>query len=118
MGVAIVQFWPDWTMIAVIFGIFMFGQFLEGNVLYPKLVGRSIGVHAVWLMFALFAFALLFGAVGVLLAVPLAAITGVLVRYTVRKYLESSLYQAKTVDEMDIAKEDLTGETKTAEEQA
>ncbi|WP_424981077.1 AI-2E family transporter [Maritalea sp. S77] len=118
IGVAIVQFWPDWTMIALVFGIFMFGQFIEGNILYPKLVGRSIGVHAVWLMFALFAFALLFGAVGVLLAVPLAAVTGVLVRYAVRKYMESSLYQAKTEREMDVAKEEITSEPKTAEKQA
>ncbi len=78
IGVAIVQFWPDWFMVGVVFGIFMVGQFIEGNILYPKLVGRSIGVHAVWLMFALFAFALLFGAVGVLLAVPMAAIAGCL----------------------------------------
>ena len=118
MGVAIVQFWPDWTMIAVVFSIFMFGQFIEGNVLYPKLVGRSIGVHAVWLMFALFAFALLFGAVGVLLAVPLAAVTGVLVRYAVRKYLESSLYEAKTERELEQAKKEMAGESDAAQEQA
>jgi len=94
IGVAIVQFWPDWFMVSVVFGIFIVGQFIEGNILYPKLVGRSIGVHAVWLMFSLFAFALLFGAVGVLLAVPMAAIAGVLVRYGVKKYLESPLYDA------------------------
>ncbi|MGJ8529232.1 AI-2E family transporter, partial [Maritalea sp.] len=93
MGVAIVQFWPDWFMVSLVFGIFMVGQFIEGNILYPKLVGRSIGVHAVWLMFALFAFASLFGAVGVLLAVPMAAIAGVLGRFAVKKYLESPLYE-------------------------
>ena len=59
------------------------GQFLEGNILYPKLVGQSININPVWLMFALFAFALLFGFVGLLLAVPLAAITGVLTRYAI-----------------------------------
>lgn len=118
IGVAIVQFWPDWPMIATVFGIFIAGQFIEGNILYPKLVGRSIGVHAVWLMFALFAFALLFGAVGVLLAVPLAAITGVLVRYAVRKYLESSLYDAKTDTELQQAKQELTRDDNGAETQA
>ncbi|WMT85330.1 AI-2E family transporter [Pelagibacterium sp. 26DY04] len=92
MGVALVQFWPDWIMIAVILGIYLFGQFLEGNVLYPKLVGSSIGVHPVWLMFSLFAFAVLFGAVGVIIAVPLAAISGVLVRWAVTKYKTSPLY--------------------------
>lgn len=94
IGVALVQFWPDWIMISVIFAIYIFGQFLEGNVLYPKLVGSSIGVHPVWLMFALFAFAVLFGAVGILIAVPLAAISGVLVRWGVKTYKQSPLYDA------------------------
>lgn len=92
MGVAIVQFWPDSVMIGVIFGIYAIGQFLEGNILYPKLVGSSIGVHPVWLMFSLFAFALIFGFLGVLLAVPMVAVTGVLVRFAVEKYKQSSLY--------------------------
>ena len=56
VGVAIVQFWPDWTMIAATLGIFIFGQFVEGNILSPKLVGDSVGLHPVWLMFALLAF--------------------------------------------------------------
>lgn len=92
IGVALVQFWPDWVMISLILGIYLFGQFLEGNILYPKLVGSSIGVHPVWLMFSLFAFAVLFGAVGVIIAVPLAAISGVLVRWAVSKYKQSPLY--------------------------
>jgi predicted PurR-regulated permease PerM len=95
IGVAIVQFWPNWPMIVVIFGIFMIGQFLEGNILYPKLVGSSININPVWLMFALLAFGLLFGFVGLLLAVPLAAIGGVLVRYGVSKYKASPLYLGK-----------------------
>ena len=95
MGIALVQFWPDWVMMAVILAIFLVGQFLEGNILYPKLVGSSIGVHPVWLMFSLFAFAVLFGALGVLIAVPLAAICGVLVRWAVRKYKQSPLYDTQ-----------------------
>jgi predicted PurR-regulated permease PerM len=95
MGVAIVQFWPEWPMILVIFAIYMVGQFLEGNILYPKLVGSSININPVWLMFALLAFGFLFGFVGLLLAVPLAAIGGVLVRYGVRKYKASSLYRGQ-----------------------
>ena len=59
-------------------GIFLVGQFLEGNVLSPKLVGESVGLHPVWLMFALLAFGYLFGFVGLLVAVPLAATIGVL----------------------------------------
>jgi len=98
VGVAIVQFWPDWVMISAVFGVFVVGQFLEGNILYPKLVGNRIGVHAVWLMFALFAFAVLLGPLGLLLAVPLAAVTGVLVRFSVRKYLQSALYRGTARD--------------------
>jgi predicted PurR-regulated permease PerM len=96
MGVAVVQFWPDGVMIGVIFGIFALGQFIEGNVLYPKLVGSSIGVHPVWLMFSLFAFAVVFGFVGVLLAVPLSAVAGVLARFMIQKYRQSSLYLGTT----------------------
>lgn len=93
MTVALVQFWPDqWLLILVVLAIYAVGQFLESNILYPKLVGQSININPVWLMFALFAFALLFGFVGLLLAVPLAAISGVLTRYALGKYRASSLY--------------------------
>lgn len=96
VGIAIVQFWPNWWMVALVFGIFMGWQFIEGNVLYPKLVSSSININPVWLMFALLAFGALFGFLGLLLAVPLAAIGGVLVRYGVRKYKASSLYLGST----------------------
>lgn len=96
MGIATVQFWPNWWMVALVFAIFMGWQFIEGNVLYPKLVGSSININPVWLMFALLAFGALFGFVGLLLAVPLAAIGGVLVRYGIRKYKGSSLYLGST----------------------
>src|SRR3954469_1087855 len=92
LAVAIVQFWPDWTWIAATLGIFVTGQFVEGNILSPKLVGASVGLHPVWLMFALFAFGALFGFVGLLLAVPLAAVAGVLGRFALKKYLESAPY--------------------------
>ena len=69
------------------------GQFIEGNFLSPRLVGRSIGLHPVWLMFALFAFGYVFGFVGLLLAVPMAAAMGVLVRYGFGKYLNSNMYR-------------------------
>ncbi len=91
-GVAIAQFWPDYTPILIVLSIFFIGQFIEGYVLAPKLVGESIGLHPVWLMFALFAFGSLFGFVGLLIAVPLAAVIGVLLRFALRRYLESPLY--------------------------
>lgn len=92
IGVGLVQFWPDLGSIALIVGIFAAGQFIEGNFLSPKLVGGSIGLHPVWLMFALFAFGYVFGFVGLLLAVPMAAAAGVLVRYALAQYLKSRLY--------------------------
>lgn len=92
VGMAIVQFWPDWVMVAVVAAIFAAGQFLEGNFLTPKLVGGNVGLHPVWLMFALFAAGYLFGFVGMLLAVPVAAAIGVLIRFALEKYMESSVY--------------------------
>ncbi|ODT80339.1 MAG: hypothetical protein ABS76_16795 [Pelagibacterium sp. SCN 64-44] len=92
VGIAIVQFAPNWWMVAGVAGIFLFWQFVEGNILYPKLVGSSININPVWMMFALLALGAVFGFVGLLLAVPMAAIASVLVRYGVRKYKESSLY--------------------------
>jgi predicted PurR-regulated permease PerM len=92
LGVALAQFFPDWTHILIVAGIVLFGQFMEGNVLAPKMVGQSVGLHPVWLIFALFAFGYLFGFVGLLLAVPLAAASGVLMRFALRRYLASPLY--------------------------
>lgn len=91
-GVAIAQFWPNYTLILVVLAIFFVGQFFEGYVLSPKLVGESVGLHPVWLMFALFAFGYLFGFVGLLIAVPLAAAIGVLTRFGLRQYLASPFY--------------------------
>ena len=68
------------------------GQFLEGNVLSPKLVGESVGLHPVWLIFALFAFGSLMGFTGMILAVPLAAAMGVLIRFAVKRYKDSALF--------------------------
>lgn len=95
LGVACVQFWPAWTHIAAVAAVFFIGQFLEGNVLQPKLVGRSVGVHPVWLMFALLAFGMLFGFVGLLVAVPCAAAIAVLLRFALARYLESPVYTGK-----------------------
>jgi predicted PurR-regulated permease PerM len=66
---------------------------VEGNFLTPKLVGDSVGVHPVWLLFALAAFAALFGFVGVLVAVPVAAVIGVLARFAIARYKDSRLYR-------------------------
>ncbi|MCF8478252.1 MAG: AI-2E family transporter [Pseudolabrys sp.] len=92
LGVAVAQFWPEYTPILIVLGIFLLGQFIEGNVLAPKLVGDSVGLHPVWLIFALLAFGYLFGFVGLLVAVPLAATIGVLARFALNRYLASSLF--------------------------
>lgn len=92
VGVALVQFWPDWVIPLGALAVFLAGQFLEGNVLQPKFVGDAVGLHPVWLMFALLAFGSLFGFVGLLVAVPLAAIVGVMARFAIRQYLASPLY--------------------------
>lgn len=93
VGLAIVQFWPEWTMIVAVAAVFFVGQFIEGNILQPRLVGKSVGLHPVWLMFALFAFGALFGFVGLLMAVPAAAAVAVLVRFAIARYLDSPLYR-------------------------
>ena len=93
IGLALFQFWGDWLNIGVVAGIFAFGQFIEGNVITPKLVGQSVGLHPVWLIFALSAFGTLFGFVGMLVAVPVAAALGVMTRFAISRYMESRLYQ-------------------------
>jgi predicted PurR-regulated permease PerM len=106
IGVGLVQFWPDYSSVFIIIGIFVAGQFIEGNFLSPKLVGSSIGLHPVWLMFALFSFGYLFGFVGLLLAVPLAAAMGVLVRFALARYLNSKLFAGmRTLEKPSKAKQ-------------
>lgn len=101
VGVAVVQFWPEWQWVLAVAGVFFVGQFLEGNILQPRLVGKSVGLHPVWLMFALFAFGALFGFVGLLIAVPAAAAVAVLVRFAISRYLASPLYQGRGHDGVD-----------------
>lgn len=93
LGVAAVQYWPHWIMIVAVAIVFFIGQFIEGNILQPKLVGSSVGLHPVWLMFALFAFGALFGFTGLLVAVPVSAAIGVLIRFAIGRYLQSPYYR-------------------------
>jgi predicted PurR-regulated permease PerM len=93
--VAIAQFWPEWTPMLMVAGVFLIGQGLEGYVLSPKLVGAKVGLHPVWMMFALLAFGYLFGFVGLLVAIPLAATIGVLARFALRQYLQSPIYTGR-----------------------
>lgn len=108
IGLALFQFWGDPVMIAVIAGIFFFGQFVEGNILTPKLVGESIGLHPVWLLFALTIFGTLFGFVGLLVAVPVAAMIGVIVRFLISEYRDGRLYLGLAALERDAAQDPAT----------
>ncbi len=92
-GVALAQFWPDYVTVALVCGVFVFGQMFEGNVLTPNIVGDKVRLHPVWMLFALIASGYLLGFTGLLISVPAAAAIGVLVRFAVRKYYGSPMYE-------------------------
>lgn len=94
MIVAFMQY-DSMTMVGIIGGILLAGQVLEGYFLTPKLIGDRVGLHPLWLIFGMLAGGALFGFVGVVIAVPATAIIGVLIRFAIRQYLASSLYQGK-----------------------
>ena len=93
IGLGLFQFWGDWLSIGLIAGIFVLGQVIEGNVLTPRWVGNSVGLHPVWLILALSVFGTLFGFVGMLVAVPVAASIGVVTRFLVSQYMGGRLYR-------------------------
>jgi predicted PurR-regulated permease PerM len=95
VGLALAQS-PDWTLPMLVAGVFVTGNLLESYFLVPKLVGSKIGLHPVWVIFALLSGGTLFGFVGVLLALPVAAVVGVLARFSLARYLQSSLYSGDT----------------------
>jgi predicted PurR-regulated permease PerM len=92
--VAIAQGWPSLALAGMTVLVVASGQFLEGNILSPRLVGDSVGLHPVWLMFALLAFGALFGFSGLLVAVPVSAALGVLVRHGLASYRQSAFFNA------------------------
>ncbi|HEY0837080.1 MAG TPA: AI-2E family transporter [Azospirillum sp.] len=94
-GLAFLQFDELWR-VGLVVAIFVVGQMVEGNVLTPKMVGDKVGLHPVWVMFALLAGGSLFGFVGVLLGVPVAAVIGVLTRFALRQYLGSAYYRGES----------------------
>ena len=91
VGLAAIQF-DEPMRIVLIAVIFVAGQAIEGNFLTPKLVGERVGLHAVWVLFAMLAGGSLFGFLGILLAVPVAAVIGVLVRFGLARYMDSAFY--------------------------
>ena len=97
--IAVVQGWPSWHLPAMALAIVLVGQFLEGNVLSPKLVGDKVGLHPVWIIFALLGFGSVFGFTGLLVAVPVASALGVLLRHATRRYRESPIYTGEVANE-------------------
>lgn len=95
--IAVVQFWPDYVPILIVVGIFAGAQVLDAGFLSPNIVGSKIGLHPVWLIFSLFVFSYLLGIVGALVAVPIAAAIGVIVRFALNVYLASGVYQGQAV---------------------
>ena len=93
IGMALAQFPPDWMGVAKVAAVFVLGNLLEGNLLSPKLVGDRVGLHPVWIMFALLAGGSLFGFTGVLIAVPVAAVIGVVARHLLGRYHASTFYR-------------------------
>lgn len=91
LGLALAQ-GADWAQLGMIAGVFLVGNILEGNFLTPKLVGDRVGLHPVWIIFSLLAGGALFGFVGILLSVPTAAVVGVLTRFALTRYQQSSLF--------------------------
>ncbi len=99
--VGFLQFWPIEVSLLWVLGVLVIGQFIEGNFLSPRLVGHSIGLHPVFMMLALLGFSYVFGFLGLLLAVPLAATTGVLVRHGLTRYLTSGIYRGQAAMQDD-----------------
>ena len=102
IGLAFAQF-PTWAGVAEVVAVFVVGQLLEGYVIYPRFLGDRVELHAVWVIFALFAGGAAFGFLGVLLAVPVAAVIGVLARFWLRRYLASPLYSDPPVEPAPLA---------------
>ncbi len=100
LSIAAVQF-SEWSSIILVGSVFAVGQIAESYILTPKLVGESVGLHPVWLIFSLLAGGALFGFTGVLLAVPVAAVIGVIVRFSISRYLDSELYLGGGHDDGD-----------------
>ena len=93
MALTLAQFGAAPIILGKVAAVMIAGLVLDTAVLSPRFVGQKVGLHPVWLIFALFAFSYLFGFVGTLMAVPVAAAIGVLVRHALTLYLESSVYR-------------------------
>lgn len=101
--VALGQFGTDWVQVALVYVVFVIVQGIEGSVLTPNLIGNRVGLHPVWVIFAIFAGGELLGVVGIFLAVPVAAVVAVLSRWLVQQYLHSRLYDDGSAPEAPVS---------------
>jgi len=92
--VALGQFGTDWLKVGLVYVVFVIVQGIEGSILTPNLIGNRVGLHPVWVIFAIFAGGELLGVVGIFLAVPVAAVVAVLSRWLIQRYLASRLYDS------------------------
>lgn len=120
LSVAAFQF-QDISMIMLVAGIFALGQFIEGNLISPRLVGSRIHLHPVWVIFSVLAGTALFGIIGTLLAVPFAGVLGVIIRYWIERYQQSALYhhdgEAEAAERRRVALLDAENEVVSEERQ-
>lgn len=92
MAVALMQFWGDGWQILIVAVVFIFGQVVEINFVTPRIVGDSVKLHPVWLLVSLAVFGSLFGFTGLLVAVPVSASLGVVIRWLDHRWLASNTY--------------------------
>lgn len=93
VGMALIQFWPDWTRVVLVGAIFVVGNVVSDYVVTPRVMGDRIGVHPLWVLFAFFAGAALFGFAGMLASVPACAVIGVVARFAIQQYRASAFYR-------------------------
>ena len=90
--IVVISQYGEFLQVVIVLVVFGIGQVIESMFLTPKLVGEKVGLHGVWVIFALMVGGGSFGFTGLLLAVPVAATIGVLVRFAITRYLGSTLY--------------------------
>ena len=95
MLLRIFQFFETPLFICLILIVFIIGQIIEGNFLTPKLVGRSVGIHPIWLILSLAFFGKIGGITGLILALPITAICGVLSQHLLKFYYSSAFFNSK-----------------------
>ena len=90
-----ISFTPQLIGTELAWWFFLVGQIIEGNYLTPRFVGRSMGIHPVWLIISLAFFGKIGGITGLILALPITAILGVLAKHILKVYYSSAFFNSK-----------------------